>query len=189
MQQKTAFSEKVQNKSSKMRQAATIPKSAIKLAVALQLRSEGYDEIAFDKPIDTCVGRVYIHVLAEDPLELKVAVYCINKVEEINPNRLLDIVTAIQQIIGDDGDVAIAMPINLLSKAGQIFGMTPRVFLVDYEMRVWVYTHYHSGVTRALKRDLLEMKGQEGGLDEDEGQQQETPCLDAAKACNIEYVV
>jgi hypothetical protein len=168
--------------------AASISKSALKLAVALELRSEGYSRISFDRPIESCVGKVRIHVLGEDELGLRMAVYCISREHELNPNDVLDIVTAIQQSISDDGDVAIAIPIDLLEKAGEIFGMTPKVFLVDYDMRVWVYTHYHGGVTKALKRGWLEIRGQ-NDLDEDDDQQQKTQCLSAAKACTVEYVV
>jgi len=183
MRQNIACGE-VRNKNSRERSAASISKNALKLAAALELRSEGYSRISFDRPIESCVGKVRIHVLGEDELGLRMAVYCINREHELDPNEVLDIVTAIQQSIGDDGDVAIAIPITLLNKAEEIFGMTPKVFLVDAGMRVWVYTHL-GGVTRMLKRSWLGI-GEPENHDKNEDQQEQ---LYATKSCSIEYVV
>jgi len=149
---------KVRNKNSRERSTVPISKNALKLAAALELRSEGYSRISFDRPIESCIGKVYIHVLGEDALGFRIAIYCINKAQELNPNRVLDIVTEIQQDIGDDGDVAIAIPINLLDKAKEIFGFTPRVFLIDHEMRVWVHSRA-SGVTQMFKQNGLGISG------------------------------
>ncbi|MEM3551177.1 MAG: hypothetical protein QXN87_05475 [Candidatus Bathyarchaeia archaeon] len=132
----------------------SMSKNAIKLAVAFSVRQEGYANIQFDKSLEFGSQKMRIHVLAKDAIGLKVAVYCVNRERELNPNELMDIVTAIQHEVGDDGDVAIAIPINLLDKAKDIFGLTPRVFLVDYDMRVWTYSHA-GGVTQMLKPDWL----------------------------------
>jgi len=183
MRQNIACGE-VRNKNSRERSAASISKNALKLAAALELRSEGYSRISFDRPIESCVGKVRIHVLGEDELGLRMAVYCINREHELDPNEVLDIVTAIQQNIGDDGDVAIAIPINLLDKAREIFGFTPRVFLIDYEMRVWVHSHA-GGVTRILKKSGLGINMSEG-LDKIEDQKERTY---AAESCNVGYIV
>jgi hypothetical protein len=162
---------KEQNKDSREKSTVHISKNALKLAAALELRSEGYSRISFDKPIESCLGKVYIHVLGEDALGFRMAIYCINKAQELNPNRVLDIVTEIQQDIGDDGDVVIAIPINLLDKAKEIFGFTPRVFLIDYEMRVWVHSRA-SGVTQMFKQNWLGTNGLEVS-DEIEGQRKQ----------------
>ena len=134
----------------------SMSKNVIKLTVAFAVKQDGYANIQFDKSLESCNQRIHIHVLAEDAIGLKLAVYCVNKECELNSNGLLDIVTEIQHMIGDDGDVAIAIPINLLDKAKDIFGLTPRVFLVDYDMRVWTYFHA-GGVTRLLKSNWLEV--------------------------------
>jgi len=129
----------------------SIALDALKLAVALELRLQGYTHITFNEPIRTCNGQVLVHVFGEDDLGLSIAVYCINRPEKLNPGKLMDIVEAIQRKIGPDGDVVLALPVDLLEKVDNIYGLTPKLFIVDRNLRVWVNT-YDRAVANIFKQ-------------------------------------
>jgi hypothetical protein len=131
----------------------TIPLSELKLSVALELKLEGYDHITFDKVIDINSTKAWVHVLAEDELGLSLAVICINRPGNLDPNALLDLVSAVQRKLGEDCEVAVAIPLTLLNKAADIYGLTPRIFLVDDKLRVWIHSCRH-GITDAIRYGL-----------------------------------
>lgn len=112
----------------------------IKLAVALDLKLNGYVHIKFDKPILVHGRKEKIHIHAEDDLGISYAVICISSPAKLDPNSLIDVLSAIQAEIGEEGEAAITIPIHLLDKAKDLFGLTRQMFLVDYELRVWTST-------------------------------------------------
>lgn len=131
-----------------------MPLASLKLAVALELKAEGYKHIKFDKIVESNCSKVKIHVLGEDELGIRLAVLCINRLEGLNISGLTEAVEVVQRAIGEDGDVAIAIPIVLLEKANDIFDVTDRVFLVDTEYRVWTYSS-DSAYTKVIKYAML----------------------------------
>lgn len=114
--------------------------TSLKLTIALELKAEGYTHIEFDKVVELNSRRAKIHVLGRDEIGDCLAVLCINRLKEVNLNILADTVEVVQKNFGEDGDVAIAIPISLLEEAGALFGITNRVFLVDHECRVWSHS-------------------------------------------------
>lgn len=68
-----------------------------------------------------------------------------------------DTVEVIQKALGEDVDVAIAMPINLLNKAKEIFGITRKMFLVDGELRVWTHPR-DDAYTEMIKHAMLSQR-------------------------------
>lgn len=130
----------------------TLTLDAIKLAVALELKLNGYTYITFDKTINMYGKKAKIHVTAEDELGVRYAVICINNPAKLDPDELIDMIRAIQPEVGDGGEVAIAIPIDLIDEAKDVFGLTRRMFLVDYELRVWISTSPRSVV------DLIKAK-------------------------------
>ncbi|MEM3361339.1 MAG: hypothetical protein QXV85_09075, partial [Candidatus Bathyarchaeia archaeon] len=83
---------------------------------------------------------------------------------------LSDAVEAVQRALGEDGDVAIAIPISLLDKAGGIFGITRRMFLVDGELRVWTHLR-DNAYTEMIKRIMLSQRQDSASDDKDDIQQ------------------
>ncbi|MGB9841405.1 MAG: hypothetical protein ACPLKZ_01640 [Candidatus Bathyarchaeales archaeon] len=112
----------------------------IKLAVALDLKLNGYVHITFDRPILVHGRKEKIHIHAEDDLGISYAVICISSPAKLDPNSIIDAVSAIQAEIGVEGEVAVAIPISLLDKAKDLFGLTRQMFMVDGELRVWTST-------------------------------------------------
>ncbi len=112
----------------------------LKLAVALDLKLNGYVHITFDKPILIHGRKEKIHIHAEDDLGISYAVICISSPAKLDPNSIIDALSAIQAEIGEEGEVALAIPISLLDKVKDLFGLTRQMFLVDYELHVWTST-------------------------------------------------
>jgi hypothetical protein len=110
----------------------------LKLAIAMELRFEGYNKILFDRIVEVDGQKIQIHVYCEDPLESRVAVYCVNRADQIRPNNIMDIVDLIERGV-DDCDVALAFPLSLLPKAKILIGLTRKVYLLDDDGRVWVH--------------------------------------------------
>ncbi|MGQ9691457.1 MAG: hypothetical protein ACUVQY_09405 [Thermoproteota archaeon] len=131
----------------------TISLISIKLALAVELRLEGYTRIEFDRVVVENGLRVPVHVLAEDEIGNRLAIYCIHNPEGLRPEEVLEAVATIQRQIGQDGEVVIAIPISLLDVAGDIFGLAPRIFAVDNELRVWSHACV-GGVTTLIKHSL-----------------------------------
>lgn len=136
---------KSNNNAEKVDVAPRITMNQLKLAVAMELRYEGYNKIVFDKIIEVNNRKIQIHVYCEDELESRVAVYCVNRADRIRPNDIMDIVDLIGRGV-EDCDVAIAFPLILLPKAKILIGLTRKVYLLDNDCRVWV--HYPWNVIR-----------------------------------------
>lgn len=115
----------------------TLTLNHIKLAVAMELRADGYGTIVFNRVLGTYDRRIRVHVYCEDELAQRLAVYSVNKPCQVKPNDVLDVISAIGKGIRDC-DVAIAFPTSLLPKAEALIGMTNNVFMVDDSGRVWV---------------------------------------------------
>ncbi|MEM3627589.1 MAG: hypothetical protein QXZ25_06140 [Candidatus Bathyarchaeia archaeon] len=142
----------------------------LKLSIALELRSEGFNKVFLDKVFEAFGRKVRVHVFAEDELGECLAVICVNKVGGLDPVGLSDAVEAVQRALGEDGDVAIAIPISLLDKAGGIFGITRRMFLVDGELRVWTHLR-DNAYTEMIKRIMLSQRQDSASDDKDDIQQ------------------
>jgi len=123
--------------------------SQLKLAVALELSVEGYDTIVFDRIISAHGRKMKVHVYCEDEIGTRVAVLCLNKSEELKPSEVFEAIEFIESHI-EDCRVALALPIALLPRAGDIIGLTGRVYLVDFEGRVWVHDHHRRPRTEIL---------------------------------------
>jgi hypothetical protein len=115
----------------------------MRAVAAIELRYEGYDKIEFDKIIEYSNYKACVHVVGEDPLGIVTAIYCINRREALNPNRIMDVISLIEAAMGDECEVVLAIPLELIDDARDIIGITKRTFLIDRCGRVWVYSAYH----------------------------------------------
>ena len=117
----------------------TLTLSQIKLAVALELRAEGFETVVFDRVVEFGGRKVRVHVLCEDEDGVRLAVYCIHRANLMDPHEVFAAINAIRNGI-EECTVALAFPLVLLPRASPIIGMTSRVFMVDSKGRVW--NHY-----------------------------------------------
>jgi len=111
----------------------------MKLSVALDLCLEGYDIVMFNRCIKTGRKHVRVHVFAEDTVGLRVAVYCIHRPEQAGRDHLQDVVYTIVDGLGDDCQIAIAIPINLMDVVNGVAEHVYRIYMVDENGRVWVH--------------------------------------------------
>ncbi|MEM1542973.1 MAG: hypothetical protein QXV82_10120 [Ignisphaera sp.] len=124
----------------------------IKLAVATELRLEGYSTIIFDKIIEGCGRKVRIHVYCEDDLGMGEAVYCVNETHGMNLEEVSDVIKLIKAGLAKDEvdcTVSLAFPLSLLRKASALIRLVPKVYMVDEDGRVWV--HYPWSGTRRIE--------------------------------------
>jgi len=128
--------------------------SQLKLAIAMELRAEGFYKVVFDEVVEDGGRKVRVHVLGDDEVGLRLAVICINRADRLVVGSLADDVEAVQRALGEDCEVTIAIPITLLDKAGEIFGITSRIFLLDTEYRVWTHA-CDSAYTKMVKKVML----------------------------------
>jgi len=140
----------------------TLTLSQIKLAVALELRAEGFETISFDRVVEFGGRKVRVHVLCEDEDGVRLAVYCIHRANRMDPHEVFAAINAIRNGI-EDCTVALAFPLALLPRASPIIGMTSRVFMVDSKGRVWNHYPWQGSrlidVFREAEENLL--KGEE----------------------------
>lgn len=127
-----------ENSMHKVKADSTPTMNQLKLAIATELKSEGYNIVMFDKPIEACGRRTIAHVYCEDNLRLRIAVYCINRPSQVRPDEILDTIELIKNSV-EDCDVALAFPLALLPKARVLIGLTSRVYILDDDGRVWVH--------------------------------------------------
>lgn len=113
--------------------------SAMKLSVAIELYFEGYTKVSFDRILMYGNRKVRVHVLAEDEVGLKVAAYCVNRINNVVSMEVSAVIDAFDRVFCDDCEVVIAIPLNLLSKAEDIIGLTGRIFAVDDDGRLWIH--------------------------------------------------
>jgi len=170
-----AHAEEVNNMSKCSIAGRNIPLTSIKLNVALELKAEGYTHIEFDRVVELNDLKTKIHVFGEDELGVRLAVLCINKPEKLDVGVLADAVEAIQRVIGEEGDVALAIPIGLLEKSRDIFGITNRVFLVDWENRVWSHSCDNAYI-KMIKHAMLMQHECTSSEDEDADPQANLHC-------------
>jgi len=111
----------------------------LKLAVALQLKQEGYVEIVFDKPVEAYGKQVRVHVFAEDELGARVVVWCITKAFQIRHDHLAEIFDIIKTELGLDCRIAIAIPISLMGYVDGLIGLTYRIYMLDMTGKIWVH--------------------------------------------------
>ena len=111
----------------------------MKLSVALDLCLEGYDSVMFNRCIKAGRKHVRVHVFAEDTVGSRVAVYCIRRPEQAGRNHLHDMVCTIVDGLGDDCQIAIAIPINLMAAVSEIAEHVYRIYMVDEDGRVWLH--------------------------------------------------
>jgi len=111
----------------------------LKLAVALQLKQEGYVEIVFDKPVEAYGKKVKVHVFAEDEIGARVVVWCITKASQIKYDYLAEIFDIIKNELGSECIIAIAMPISLIGYVDGLIGLTYRIYMLDLTGKIWVH--------------------------------------------------
>jgi hypothetical protein len=114
----------------------------MRVAAAIELRYEGYDKIEFDRVIEYGNYKARVHIVGEDPLGIVTAIYCINRREALDPNRVMDVINLIEVVLGDECEVVLAIPLELIDDARDIIGITRRTFLIDKCGRVWVHSTY-----------------------------------------------
>jgi hypothetical protein len=137
----------------------SITLETMKLAVALELCLDGYDNVTFNKVVEYGSERVYIHVFAEDTLGSKVAVYCVGRIEQAMRDNLANVVYAIAESVGEDCQIAIAIPFNLMNMVDEIADVVYRIYLIDSAGRVWVHDpSRHFSINRTGKLSKLEQK-------------------------------
>jgi len=149
-------------KGDKRKLRPTLTLSQIKLAVALELRAEGFETVVFDRVVEFGGQRVRVHVLCEDEDGFCLAVYCVNRAELMKVERVFEVVNIMSRC---GYDVAIAFPLTLLERAAEIIGMTNRVFMVDSEGRVWIHYPLLGSriveVFRETKEAIMDKEGDE----------------------------
>jgi hypothetical protein len=111
----------------------------LKLAVAFELYLEGYDTVVFNRTVKSGDNRVRVHVFARDTLGSCVAVYCIHRPEQAGQEHLQSVVCTIVDGVGDDCQIAIAIPINLMAAVSEIAEHVYRIYMVDEDGRVWLH--------------------------------------------------
>ena len=129
----------------------------LKLATALELWLDGYDNIAFNKMIGRGNKRVCIHVYAEDTMGSKVAICCVGRSEQAKRDNLADVVYMITESIGEDCQIAITIPINLMDMVDEIADVVYRIYMIDSAGRVWIHDtsrHFSFNRIRNLPRFL-----------------------------------
>ncbi|MGB9959694.1 MAG: hypothetical protein ACPLKQ_04140 [Candidatus Bathyarchaeales archaeon] len=147
----------------------SITMNQLKLCIALELKSEGFDKVFFDRGVEALGRKVRVHVLAEDELGECLAVICVNRVGGLDPLGLSDAVEVVQRALGENGDVAIAIPVSLLNKAKEIFGIARKMFLVDRELRVWTHLR-DNAYTEMIKHVMFSQRRDSAPDDKDDMQ-------------------
>jgi hypothetical protein len=109
----------------------------MKLAVALQLKIEGYETLVFNKIVKAGSRSVAVDVFAEDCLGSRVAVYCVFRADEAEEGHLNDVACAILDGFGEDCLIAIAFPLRLIDLVRNAIGIANWIYLVDYYGRIW----------------------------------------------------
>jgi len=130
----------------------------LKLYIAMELKSEGFSTVVFDKLIDAHGWKVKVHVYCEDELGLCVAIYCVNSPRQVKPKEISGIVELIRQNV-EGCEVALAFPMALLPKAKVLIGLTSRVYMLDEDGRVWVHypwSVYDKASSKHLDHENLE---------------------------------
>ena len=77
-------------------------REAVKLAVALQLKCDGYEAVSFNRVVEDERGRFVVDVYAEDSLGSPVAVCCVFSADEACEERLNDLAFTVVEALGDD---------------------------------------------------------------------------------------
>jgi len=109
----------------------------MKLAVALQLKVEGYESVVFNKVVKVGGKSVVIDVFAEDCLGSMVAVYCVNRTDKAEEGHLNDVACTILDGLGEECLIAFAYPLRLVGLVRNAIGLANRIYMVDDEGRVW----------------------------------------------------
>lgn len=134
--------------------------TTLKLAVALQLKIEGYETVVFNKDIKTGSKSVVLDVFGEDYVGSTIAVYCVTKAKKAEERHLNDVACAILDGLGEDCLIAFAYPLKLISLVRNAIGLANRIYLIDGEGRVWCHylgtPQYYTRPTR-ITMDELEM--------------------------------
>jgi len=138
----------------------------LKLCAASEFRAEGFD-VTFDRVIELSGRRIRFHVYCEDVLGTRVAAICVNEVNDARIREVFDVIDSVR-FSGEDIEVVVCFPISLLNRARVLIGITPRVFMVDCDGRVWVHYPWQ-GVRRAKITIPLEQISQEGDEEGCEG--------------------
>jgi len=114
-------------------------REAVKLAVALQLRSEGYETVTFNRIVKDRGRSIVIDIFAEDCLGSQVAVYCVFSAHEAKEENLNDVALAIVDEFGEECLIAFAFPLRLIGLVGNAIGLAHRIYVVDKACRVWCH--------------------------------------------------
>ncbi len=139
---------------------------AMKLAVALDLCLEGYDEVTFNKRFSGGDVDVCVHVFAEDAVGSKVAVYCVGGAELSKRDKLADVVYQIADCVGEECQIAIAIPLRLLNLVDEVKDVVYRIYMVDEGGRLWVHdpSKHFSIMMRQKFRSALPLARGQGAI-------------------------
>lgn len=128
----------------------------LKLAVAVQLSSEGYERIVFNKIIKARNEHVRIHILAEDILGDRVAVKCILMPEQATEERLNEFTCNIMDAFGENCTIALAIPMELINVVDKARYYAHKIYMIDYEGHVWTTDTRRKVATEPSVGSLLE---------------------------------
>jgi len=112
---------------------------ALKLAVALSLKLDGYDIVEFDKLIEFGGQKIRIGIFAEDFIGCRIAVWCISRASDLKSNRMALALDLMGKALGEDCTVAVAIPISLINYVDELIGLTYRIYRVDETGKVWLH--------------------------------------------------
>ncbi|MBC7130919.1 hypothetical protein H5T51_06860 [Candidatus Bathyarchaeota archaeon] len=83
---------------------------------------------------------VRVHVLAEDHLGSRVAVYCLRDSGEVNSGKIVEILDSIESYFFGDCTLAVAIPYHLMHLTAIISRLACRIYVIDAEGKVWIHT-------------------------------------------------
>lgn len=112
-------------------------RDSMRLGIALQLKLEGYETVAFNRVVEGERGRFIVDVFAEDCFGNQVAVFCVLTANEANEGRLNDLAITVVDALGDDCFIAIAFHLRLINFVKNAIGIANWIYLVDHHGRVW----------------------------------------------------
>lgn len=112
-------------------------RDSMKLGIALQLKLEGYETVAFNRVAEGERGRFVVDVFAEDCFGNQVAVFCVLIASEADEGRLNDLAITVVDALGDDCSIAIAFHLRLINFVKNAIGIANWIYLVDHHGRIW----------------------------------------------------
>lgn len=141
-------------------------KESARLAIALQLKIEGFEIVVFNRAVEAGENSIIVDVFAEDCLGSRMAVYCISSAKEAEEGYLNDVACSILDEFGEDCLIAFAYPLRLIRFVGNAIGLANRIYLIDDEGRVWLHEPLRLYADAKFAWRPIEMTEKEVRLDE-----------------------